>query len=92
MTQDGNPAMTDLTDEAKAEIKAAVAIVASDKGYQHLLAVRNHLIPPTPETNPPPNPGDPVPPPKKDGDGDPPQPKKKVGLWWGDRLEDSNGE
>jgi hypothetical protein len=73
--------MTDLTDEAKAEIAAAVKIVASDKGYQHVKAIKDHLMPPTPETDPP-KPGDPTPPPAKPGDppGDP-EPPKKRGLW-----------
>lgn len=83
--------MPELSDEAKAEIEAAVKIVAADKGYKLTKAMHDKLIPSTPETDPP-NPGDPVPPPKKEGEGDPPEgdpePKKKAGLWWGDRLED----
>jgi len=79
----------ELNDEAKAEIAAAVAIVASDKGYQNIKAIRDHLIPPTPE-NTPPGDGDPTPPPAKEpaAEGDPPKPKGK-GLWWSpERLED----
>lgn len=71
--------MADLSDEAKAEIKAAIAIVASDKGYQHLREIRDHLIPRTPE-NDPGKEGDPTAPPKKE---EPPadDKPKKIGLW-----------
>jgi hypothetical protein len=71
--------MADLTDEAKAEIAAAVKIVASDKGYQHIRKIHDHLIPPTPENDPPKD-GDPTPPPAKDPKSDP-EPTKKRGLW-----------
>lgn len=73
--------MADLTDEAKAEIAAAVAIVAEDKNSSRLRAIHAHLLPPTPENDPPKD-GDPSPPPKKEDD--PPGPTdqpKKVGLW-----------
>jgi hypothetical protein len=80
--------MPDLTDEAKAEIAEAVRIVREDKREARLRAIHEHLIPPTPESNPPKD-GEPTPPPtsKKDGEDDPPKPKKS-GLWWGDSLED----
>jgi hypothetical protein len=71
--------MPDLSDEAKAEIAAAVQIVASDKGHANIKAIRDHLMPPTPETDPP-NPGDPTPPPKKEEDPAPAPPAKR-GLW-----------
>lgn len=73
--------MADLTDEAKAEIAAAVKIVAEDKREARLRAIHNHLIPPTPENTPPANPGDPTPPPAKDPATDPPAEPKKKGLW-----------
>ena len=73
--------MSDLTDEAKAEIAAAVKIVASDKGNAHLKAIRDHLMPPTPESDPA-KPGDPTAPPKKEVDPvTDPEPPKKRGLW-----------
>lgn len=78
-----------LSDAAKAEIAEAVRIVASDKAYQNTKAIRDHLIPPTPETDPPKE-GDPKPPPKKD---DPPASETDDtdgGLWWHkDRLKES---
>lgn len=80
--------MPDLTDEAKAEIAAAVKIVREDKEHARLRAIHEHLIPPTPETDPP-KPGDPVPPPTSQTPNEPDPPKsKKAGLWWGDSLED----
>lgn len=73
--------MAELSDEAKAEIKAAIAIVASDKNSQNLRAIHDHLMPKTPENDPPKD-GDPTPPPKKEGEPDPPKndPPKR-GLW-----------
>lgn len=77
--------MTELTDEAKAEIAEAVRIVASDKNAAELRSLRKHLIPETPENDPPKD-GDPNPPPKKE-DGDEPPAPPKSGLWWsGERL------
>lgn len=73
-----------LNDAAKSEIAAAVAIVASDKTYGDIRKIREHLIPPTPE-NDPPKEGDPTPPPKKDNENDG-QPKR-IGLWWGEQDE-----
>jgi hypothetical protein len=69
----------DLTDEAKAEIAEAVRIVASDKGFAMMQKVHNHLIPPTPETDPPKD-GDPTAPPKKDN-AKPDEMPKRRGLW-----------
>jgi hypothetical protein len=79
-----------LTDAAKAEIAEAVRIVASDKSYRNIEAIRAHLIPETPE-NTPPGTGEPTAPPKKEGEPEPSgeegEPaKKKTGLWWGDRV------
>lgn len=70
--------MAELSPEAKAEIAAAIKIVAEDKGRADIRAIRDHLIPPTPE-NDPPKEGDPTPPPPKESGGDPPPPK--AGLW-----------
>lgn len=83
MTQDG----PNLTDEARAEIAAAVQIVASDQQAKRLRAIHEHLIPPTPETEPPKD-GDPTPPPKNDPPAEPPAQKR--GLWWGDALQDAD--
>lgn len=85
MIQDGPHQMSDLTDEAKAEIAAAVKIVAEDRNSARLRAIHDHLMPPTPE-NTPPDPDGPQPPPKKDDAPDDP-PKKKVSLWWGELPE-----
>jgi hypothetical protein len=73
-----------LSEEAQAEIRAAVAIVASDKNWKMTRAMHDKMFPPTPETDPPKD-GDPTAPPKKEGDDSPPA--KKAGLWWGDRLD-----
>lgn len=80
----------ELTDEAKAEIKAAIDILKSD-GIHFTKAMEKHLKtkeePPAPDpskTSPP----DPTggPPPKADPVTDPAaDPPKKRGLWWGDR-------
>jgi hypothetical protein len=83
MTDDKDQAA--LTDAAKAEIAEAVRIVAQDKSYGDIKAIRAHLIPATPE-NTPPGDGDPTPPPKKE-ETEPV--KKKMGIWWGDRLEEN---
>ena len=69
----------ELSDEAKKEIADAVAIVAADQNSARLRAIHQHLIPPTPE-NDPPGDGDPTPPPAKD-DPEPPADKPKRGLW-----------
>jgi len=81
--------MNDLTDEAKAEIAAAVKIVAEDKNSARLRAIHAHLIPETPE-NTPPGDGDPTPPPAKEGDPEPDKDKPKgKGLWWSpERMEE----
>jgi hypothetical protein len=99
MTRIGNHPMTEnaedqpvLTDAAKAEIAEAIRIVASDKSYADIRAIREHLIPPTPE-NTPSGDGEPTAPPKKsgkkDGEKEPeekePEKKEPVssgGLWW----------
>lgn len=87
----------ELTDEAKAEIAAAVAIVREDRLEKFL---RGHPLlnppkptdppapkltdPPAPKlTDPPgPKPTDPPPPKPTDPPSDPPKVKK--GLWWPD--------
>jgi hypothetical protein len=87
--------MSDLTEEAKAEIAEAIRIVREDRHYSMLRDVHRRTTPPPegdpPKKNDPPKKGDPpknddpTPPPAKDPpEGDPP---KKVGLWWGDRLD-----
>ena len=83
MIRDGNLAMAnELTDEAKAEIAAAVKIVAEDKNSARLRAIHAHLIPETPE-NTPPEDGDPTPPPAKETPSEPvTEPRKGKGLWW----------
>lgn len=71
----------ELTDEAKAEIRAAIAIVREDRFERFL---RGRLAGPSTDSAPgagdppPPKPGDPV-----TGNGDNP-PVKKRGLYWGD--------
>jgi hypothetical protein len=82
-----------LTDAAKAEIAEAVRIVASDKSYVNLEAIRKHLLPDSPE-NTPPKDGEPTAPPKKKGEKEEEKEeekepaKKKTGIWWGDRLDE----
>lgn len=60
-----------LSEAAKAEIAAAIAIIKSDRG--------------TPTDPTPPKEGDP-PPPKPPKAKDEPKPEIKRGLFWGDRL------
>lgn len=80
----------DLSDEAKAEIKAAIDILKSDgihihKTYKSFMASQE---PPTDPKNPanppkdPKNPADNPPPPKPEDPPNDPAPKK-AGLWWG---------
>lgn len=87
----------ELTDEAKKEIAAAVAIVREDRILKYLR--ENHATTPTGGPTPDPNtdpsnpptpepvvdPSKPTPPPVK-----PPQPPatKKRGLYWGDSVDD----
>lgn len=72
-----------LTDEAKAEIAAAAAIVRKDFSRQTMhdvlaeYKVEKREKPPEPELD---DDGKPKPPPKKDPE-DAPVPKKR-GLWW----------
>jgi hypothetical protein len=77
--------MPELTEEAKAEIATAVAIVRSDKQHSMLRDIHTRTTPkvepPVDPKNPPVNPPVDPPPPS-----DPPVPVKKVGLYWGDRL------
>lgn len=84
--------MADLTDEAKAEIAAAVAIVKEDRILKYL---RENKTAPTTElpiesstvdpTEPSVDPNKPTPPPIKP----PADPKpKKRGLYWGDNADD----
>lgn len=81
--------MAELSDEGKAAIAEAIAILKSDgvhihKTYAQFLKSQGE--PPKDPANPPkadPKPGDP-PPPKQDPPADPPKTAKR-GLWWGDR-------
>jgi hypothetical protein len=93
----------ELTDAAKAEIAAAIAIVREDR-IDKLLRERlatpkepvpqNPPVPPSPTPNNPPVPPtpNPTPPPTNNPPGPtPPNPEptpKKRGLYWGDRLDD----
>jgi len=66
-------------DEVKAEIAAAVRIVAEDRERAEYTRLHEKYKP-DPDTDPAGN--GKTPPPKKDGDdGEPPKPKR--GLWWG---------
>lgn len=69
--------MSELTDEAKAEIAEAVRIVREDRFEAY---VRDRLGA-TPPTN-----GPPAPPAKPEPTTEPP--KEKKGLWWGDALNE----
>lgn len=81
---------TVLSDAAKAEIAEAVRIVASDKSYQNTKAIRDHLIPPTPENQPDPKEGDPKAPPRKEETPEPEPDDTGGGIWWHkDRLKDA---
>jgi len=84
--------MADLTDEAKAEIAAAVAIVKEDRILKYLrenktaLTIEPSVEPPTVgPTEPPVDPNKPTPPPIKPPTD--PKPKKR-GLYWGDNADD----
>lgn len=75
-----------MTDSARAEISAAIAIVKEDRIYKAVHEGRTPAIPElikTPE-NTPPKDGEPVPPPVKEET----VPPKRKGIWWGDRIED----
>jgi hypothetical protein len=75
-----------MSDEAKAELAAAIKIAREDglhvhKTYAQYMAKKDAPVDPPAPTDPPaPKDGDPPPP--KEGPTDPP---KKKGLWWGDR-------
>jgi hypothetical protein len=81
----------ELSDEARAEIKDAIAILKSD-GLHFTKAMAKHLADPkTPPADPKTPPADPKTPPKTEGEPPPPkvtdpppaEPPKKAGLWWG---------
>jgi hypothetical protein len=80
----------ELSDEAKAEIKAAIDILRSDgihihKTYPAFLASQTKPTEdPKPKPADPPKPGDNPPPPKPTADV-PVDPPKKAGLWWGSK-------
>jgi len=79
----------DLTDEAKAEIAAAIKILREDGVHIHKTYAQFQKTlenpPKKEETEPPAPPKDGDPPPPKDG---PTEPPKKAGLWWGNRSHD----
>lgn len=91
----------ELTDAAKAEIAAGIAIVKEDR-IMKFLTVQNppkpaDIDPPKP-TDPPTDPPKPVDPPKptdpKPVEPPPPTPPTdplppKKGIWWGDQLDDT---
>jgi hypothetical protein len=85
-----------LTDAAKSEIAAAIAILKSDgihihktyasfmKGQEEAKKDGSGSENPNPGNEDPGNGEEGQPPPKKEEDADPP---KKKGLWWGDRED-----
>lgn len=82
----------ELTDAAKAEIAAAIAIVREDRFEKHVRATLSKHTPPTPpkpDTPPPtpPKPDAPPPPPPKPDAPPPDTPPKRASLWWGDQLD-----
>lgn len=74
-----------LTEDAKAEIKAAIAIVREDKHYKMISEIhsRGKVDPKDPPKNDPANPPT-DPPPSNGGEGD--TPKKKPRGWWDPSL------
>jgi hypothetical protein len=92
-----------LTDEAKAEIQAAVKILREDgihihKTYDRYLKSRvdkdaetggkaADAIDPAKKNDPPADPANPTPPPPPENP-EPNEPPKKKGLWWGDKNDD----
>lgn len=87
-----------LTDEAKAELQAAIALIREDRFEKYArTAIKKNTPkpadpppPPTPQpVDPPPPKNDPPtpPPPKVDPPPTDPPPKKKR-MWWGDALDD----
>lgn len=92
--------MSELPDNVKAEIAAAVRIVQSDRDPETArrsklkaaglsdeeIAHLGTYKAPGSEDGDPPKDGDPTPPPPKDPANDP-APKKKR-AWWGDRIDD----
>jgi hypothetical protein len=91
-----------LTDAAKAEIAAAIAIVREDRFSKHVKSVMDgHKAtpaptPPTPPAPTPPAPTPPTPPTPPGGPTPPPAlpptpptpEAKKRGLWWGEAVAD----
>ena len=78
--------MAELSEEAKAEIAAAIQIIKEDRAEKFYREMRDHLkgssVQPT-SVEPPVDPNKPVPPPVKDKPEDKPEDKpKKRGLWW----------
>lgn len=76
--------MPELSDEAKAEIKAAAAMVKrdladSDAAFHRRMSEYDGFK--RKEKDPEGDPNDPKHPPKKEGDPDP-EPEAKAGLWW----------
>lgn len=78
-----------LSDAAKAEIKAAIAIIREDKlyGYVRKATAGNGPTPPTSPTPPTP-PGPPAPPAKPPTDPPPNPPAASRSAWWGEIMDD----
>lgn len=85
-----------LTDDAKKEIEAAIAIVRADKVHDYIRRSSKPAeptpapTPPTPAPTPTPDPSVPAPPPKPTDPSVPPAPapERKVSAWWGELLDD----
>lgn len=79
-----------LTDEAKAEIQAAAALVRKDFSKETIHSVLSEYNiekrTPEPELD---DDGKPKPPPKKDPEDPPPVPRKR-GLWWNAEDEEES--
>jgi hypothetical protein len=83
--------MAELSDEAKAEIKAAFDILKSDHVHFNKWAAKHLAKGETPPADPKTPPADPKPPVKTEGEPPPPRPAdppadpapKKAGMWWG---------
>lgn len=81
-----------LSDAAKAEIKAAIAIIREDKLYGFVRKASGQTATPPPATDPgkPATPPGPPAPPAKPGDppADPPKLPATRSAWWGEIMDD----
>jgi hypothetical protein len=83
--------MGDLTEAAKAEIAAAIAIVREDRFEKYVRASISRPAPADPTKDDPifdPEKDPAVPPPPKPKDPDPEPPKGRKSAYWGEILED----